>query len=468
MKGVHLDEPSTPQPWEEDLDLFIRQLTDPKSFQNVKLPHLSMHHQRMRPVQVATSSSTTLPSSQSEQALSSRVTEKRLSSDMDKKCSLLHSASTSSNCECPQSKGSWQCAKSLHHTYTSDGRGVLQRDDAVEVSCSSCYEEDLGIDNDSPPISPKDKVRVTFTCDSSPEISDEDNHAHTHTTENKNSSRKAKESKKSRFRKMITRPLRRSCSAGNPKDVPAYALFLQFNPGSLPEKSTLADGPPTQKAYSEPHVAEACDADCQQQQHKPVRKVMSDDPSSLITSETSSSQAPVTKSNSRSKLARHVKRKLQFLRRRHTDSALGESTAKLQEGKMNIPSREDAVRWSRSFENLLTDKHGLQLFRQFLRSEFSEENIEFWIACEDYQHTRTNRLPAKAQTIYSDYVAVHAPKEINLDSKTRINTISNMTNLNRKTFQDAQKRIQALMERDSYPRFLQSGYYQNILSNHRK
>lgn len=54
--------------------------------------------------------------------------------------------------------------------------------------------------------------------------------------------------------------------------------------------------------------------------------------------------------------ARHVKRKLQFLRRRHTDSALGESTAKLQEGKMNIPSREDAVRWSRSFENLLSDK----------------------------------------------------------------------------------------------------------------
>lgn len=232
-QGVHLDEPSTPQPWEEDLDLFIRQLTDPKSFQNVKLPHLPMHHQRSQTVQVTSSSSTTLPYSQSEQVLSSRVTEKRLSSDMDKKCSLIHKGSKSSSCQCPQSKSSWQCAKSP----LQDGRGVLQRDNAVEVSCSSCYEEDLGIDNDSPPISPKEKIRVTFTCESSPEISDEDNHAHTQTTENKNSSRKAKESKKSRFRKMITRPLRRSCSAGNPKDVPAYALFLQFNPGSLPEKS---------------------------------------------------------------------------------------------------------------------------------------------------------------------------------------------------------------------------------------
>ena len=55
---------------------------------------------------------------------------------------------------------------------------------------------------------------------------------------------------------------------------------------------------------------------------------------------------------------------------------------------------------------------GLDLFRNFLRSEFSEENIEFWIACEDYKTAKSGRLTSKAQQIYSDFVAVQAPREV--------------------------------------------------------
>lgn len=56
---------------------------------------------------------------------------------------------------------------------------------------------------------------------------------------------------------------------------------------------------------------------------------------------------------------------------------------------------------------------GLDLFQSFLKSEFSEENIEFWIACEEFKTIRTNKLASKAQKIYSEFIAINAPKQVN-------------------------------------------------------
>ncbi|MGH0135382.1 UNVERIFIED_CONTAM: hypothetical protein FKN15_031249 [Acipenser sinensis] len=65
------------------------------------------------------------------------------------------------------------------------------------------------------------------------------------------------------------------------------------------------------------------------------------------------------------------------------------------------------------FEKLLSSKHGVQVFRSFLRSEFSEENIEFWLACQDYRGTKSpGKLVPKAKRIYSQFVAVQAPQEV--------------------------------------------------------
>ena len=49
--------------------------------------------------------------------------------------------------------------------------------------------------------------------------------------------------------------------------------------------------------------------------------------------------------------------------------------------------------------------------------------------------------------------------QINLDSKTRETTLVNVQAPNRETFEVAQRRIQHLMEKDSYPRFLNSKCY---------
>ncbi|NXS90825.1 RGS18 protein, partial [Jacana jacana] len=76
-------------------------------------------------------------------------------------------------------------------------------------------------------------------------------------------------------------------------------------------------------------------------------------------------------------------------------------------------SPEEAVKWGESFDKLLSEKAGLDAFMKFLKTEFSEENIEFWIACEDYKKTKTvQELLPKAKTIYETFIQKDAPKEV--------------------------------------------------------
>lgn len=56
---------------------------------------------------------------------------------------------------------------------------------------------------------------------------------------------------------------------------------------------------------------------------------------------------------------------------------------------------------------------GLAAFRAFLKSEFCEENIEFWLACEDFKKTKSpQKLSSKARKIYTDFIEKEAPKEV--------------------------------------------------------
>lgn len=56
---------------------------------------------------------------------------------------------------------------------------------------------------------------------------------------------------------------------------------------------------------------------------------------------------------------------------------------------------------------------GLDAFRAFLKSEFSEENIEFWLACEDFKKTTSAaKIASKAQRIYSEFIQADAPQEV--------------------------------------------------------
>uniref|UniRef100_A0A1A8GZB4 Regulator of G-protein signaling 16 n=1 Tax=Nothobranchius korthausae TaxID=1143690 RepID=A0A1A8GZB4_9TELE len=130
----------------------------------------------------------------------------------------------------------------------------------------------------------------------------------------------------------------------------------------------------------------------------------------------------------------------------------------------NKPTLEECLRWKESFEKLLSSKYGLCAFTAFLVSEFSEENVAFYFACEDYRKTKCPaKLPAKAQKIYNEFIGSEAPREINIDHETRDITKANMQDPSPSCFDLAQHRIYMLMAKDCYPRFLHSPAYRSLL-----
>ncbi|XP_030597922.1 regulator of G-protein signaling 3a isoform X3 [Archocentrus centrarchus] len=172
-----------------------------------------------------------------------------------------------------------------------------------------------------------------------------------------------------------------------------------------------------------------------------------------------------TKKKKSKNLAKDMKNRLAFLRRRN-ESPGSNPAGKLDKSMKSVkPTPEEALKWGDSLDKLLTHKYGLAAFRAFLRTEFSEENLEFWLACEEYKKIKSqSKMASKAKKIFAEYIAIQSCKEVNLDSYTRDHTKDNLQNVTRSCFDLAQRRIYGLMEKDSYPRFLRSELYLDLIN----
>ncbi|XP_008431464.1 regulator of G-protein signaling 21 [Poecilia reticulata] len=125
---------------------------------------------------------------------------------------------------------------------------------------------------------------------------------------------------------------------------------------------------------------------------------------------------------------------------------------------------DDVETWSESVDKVLGCKAGQIAFREFLKSEYSEENILFWLACEDYKKIKTvPEMISSANRIYSEFVHSEAPRQINIDCTSRENITKNISQPTLTSFDTAQKLVYSLMARDCYPRFLKSDIYQGLL-----
>uniref|UniRef100_A0A3P9LUB8 RGS domain-containing protein n=1 Tax=Oryzias latipes TaxID=8090 RepID=A0A3P9LUB8_ORYLA len=130
------------------------------------------------------------------------------------------------------------------------------------------------------------------------------------------------------------------------------------------------------------------------------------------------------------------------------------------------PTLEEVHSWGQSFDKLMGCPAGRNCFRQFLRTEFSEENMLFWLACEEFsKETNKSMIEEKARVIYEDYISILSPKEVSLDSRVRETINRNMVEPTSHTFEDAQLQIYTLMQRDSYPRYLNSSAHKNLLNS---
>ncbi|KAF7652622.1 hypothetical protein LDENG_00094420 [Lucifuga dentata] len=127
-------------------------------------------------------------------------------------------------------------------------------------------------------------------------------------------------------------------------------------------------------------------------------------------------------------------------------------------------SRDELQKWAESLSALLASPTGVSVFGAFLRSEFSEENLQFYLACEQYRHSSNNfSLRRRAKAICTTYIQPGAPREVNLDNRTRDLTIQLLQAPSHTSMSHAQKRIYSLLDMDCYPRFLQSNIYLSLL-----
>eukprot|EP00794_Sanderia_malayensis_P016156 gene16156-17779_t len=176
------------------------------------------------------------------------------------------------------------------------------------------------------------------------------------------------------------------------------------------------------------------------------------------------------------------------------------SVKKLLDKKRKL-SKDQAVAWATCIDTLLLDKSGIKVFEIFLRLEYSEENLLFWLACESFKCLNTSKIVKEALRIYKLFIEVNSSKEtpdmalaclstfpffpsntlliigtlstqislmsaagfINLDHATRVQLREAIRNPDKTIFDQAQKRVKNLMALDSYPRFIKSPIYQALV-----
>nr|XP_006115091.2 regulator of G-protein signaling 17 [Pelodiscus sinensis] len=103
------------------------------------------------------------------------------------------------------------------------------------------------------------------------------------------------------------------------------------------------------------------------------------------------------------------------------------------------PTADEIMSWAQNFDKMMKTPAGRNLFREFLRTEYSEENLLFWLACEDLKKEQNKKvIEEKARLIYEDYISILSPKEVSLDSRVREVINRNLLDPSPHMYEDAQ------------------------------
>ncbi|XP_051680199.1 regulator of G-protein signaling 10 isoform X1 [Oryctolagus cuniculus] len=144
------------------------------------------------------------------------------------------------------------------------------------------------------------------------------------------------------------------------------------------------------------------------------------------------------------------------LSRKRPPSDIHDSDGGSSSGHQSLRS---TAKWAASLENLLEDPEGVKRFREFLKKEFSEENVLFWLACEDFKKMQDKKqMQEKAKEIYMTFLSSKASSQVNVEGQSRLNE-KILEEPHPLMFQKLQDQIFNLMKYDSYSRFLKSDLF---------
>lgn len=123
------------------------------------------------------------------------------------------------------------------------------------------------------------------------------------------------------------------------------------------------------------------------------------------------------------------------------------------------------ARWAVNIDAVLNDPLGRIAFRHFLKLEFSEENIQFWIDCENFRQAmdhRTRDYKEIIESIIRKYVGEQSDMPVNLPGPLEESALANRE-VEKPSFEAHQKHIYDVMKFDSYPRFIRSEHYRRLV-----
>uniref|UniRef100_A0A4X1SFS5 Regulator of G-protein signaling 14 n=1 Tax=Sus scrofa TaxID=9823 RepID=A0A4X1SFS5_PIG len=103
--------------------------------------------------------------------------------------------------------------------------------------------------------------------------------------------------------------------------------------------------------------------------------------------------------------------------------------------------------------------------QEFLKKEFSAENVTFWKACERFQQipaSDTQQLAQEARNIYQEFLSSQALSPVNIDRQAWLGE-EVLAEPRPDMFREQQLQIFNLMKFDSYARFVKSPMYRECL-----
>ena len=125
------------------------------------------------------------------------------------------------------------------------------------------------------------------------------------------------------------------------------------------------------------------------------------------------------------------------------------------------------ARWAVSIDAVLSDMLGKMAFSYFLKLEFSEENLQFWIDCENYHNCSRVDRARMADSIIRKYIGEDAEMSVNLPSQLLEEALKSRARFSKEkvapNFNLQQRHIYDLMKFDSYPRFIRSEHYRKLV-----
>jgi len=121
-------------------------------------------------------------------------------------------------------------------------------------------------------------------------------------------------------------------------------------------------------------------------------------------------------------------------------------------------------RWAISLDAVLQDELGIAAISSFLRKEYSEENIQFWLECSRLElETDQEIVSARVQDIISRFIGPDAESPVNIPDHLSQKALAEAHDPKPTSFVPQKEAIYNLMKFDSYSRFLRNELYAKLI-----